>query len=157
MGVFSYETKSVLTYNGQAYLYNHCERYDTLKNLGWDFTEDKKWKATKAFAIITPIIGGIALILGCVVRTPSAGKAIGLAFILCCLFQGLSLLVLQSDVCKDNPAINFIKSLTPAVGKDYPSECAWDTGFKLSISAVPMWFVAALAFMATRPEEASKE
>ena len=152
VGVFQYKTKSLVEWHGNTYVYNHCESYESLKNnFSFDYTVDKKWKVTKAFSIITPILGGIFLVIcrlfACYWLSPSIWKLTGIVFLLCSLFQGLTLLVIQSDVCKDNPAINFINSTSTALGRQYPSECAWDVGFKLSIAAVPLWFVAGLAIL----------
>jgi hypothetical protein len=69
------------------------------------------------------------------------------------LFQGLSMLSLESDICLDNPAVGYLESLpgVTAIIGDFPEECSWAAGFKLSITAVVFWFLAGVVVLATPP------
>ena len=97
---------------------NECQKYDNLKSkFGYDYDIDETTMATMAFALLTPIIGGLALIYACIgpccIRpiVPSKWKSLGMIFITMSIFQGLALLVLDSSICNDNPVLQWMDSL----------------------------------------------
>jgi hypothetical protein len=148
-GAFAYRTKRSYRVNGDVYVRDVCESYDYLEDqYDFDYDVDSKWKTVKAFAIMTPIIGGIVMICSCFACcvpsvSPSLWKLAGMLFILMSLFQGLTLLIIRSNVCNDNPARNFLTEVsTPVFGEVFPEQCDLSSGFKLAISAVVFFFVA---------------
>jgi hypothetical protein len=113
-------------------------------------------ETVKAFAIMTPIIGGILVFCSCLAPcftvAPAQWKLGGMLFIVLSLFQGLTLLIIRSNVCNDNPARNFLVEKDPLFDEVFSEKCEWDVGFKLSISAVVCFFVAGVAtFMIPSP------
>jgi hypothetical protein len=117
---------------------------DTCVSFPSGIDKDSYWNTTQAFAIVAAVIGGLACIGSCVLpcfddQKPKLWKVIGLVFILCSLFQGLTLLFLSSDICKDNQVLAL---LPQAVRSLYPEECSLSSGTKMNISAVVFWFVA---------------
>ena len=162
VGIFGYRSKDALfvqDFNGNTdvYIRTYCAPYDDLTDyFGFEYDVDTKWTATKAFAIIGVTLGGILSIISCIVPCvsvcpPKYWKLLGFGFLLVCLFQGLSLLSLSSDVCTDNPLINALESLedrrTGLQRFNFPEKCAWESGYKLNISSVVFWFIAALSVL----------
>eukprot|EP00980_Cylindrotheca_fusiformis_P025150 scaffold13207_cov143-Cylindrotheca_fusiformis.AAC.3 len=63
----------------------------------------------------------------------------GALFLVCSLFQGLTLLVVDSSICHDNPVLQSENYTTDS------DSCEWYTGLYLSIIAVVLWFLAGVA------------
>jgi hypothetical protein len=162
VGIFGYRSKSALfveDFDGDTdvYIRTYCAPYDDLTDyFGFEYDVDTKWTATKAFAIIGVTLGGILSIISCIVpcvSPPSTKhwKLLGFGFLLVCLFQGLSLLSLSSDVCTDNPVINALErsenKITGLQRFNFPEKCEWASGYKLNISSVVFWFLAALSVL----------
>mmetsp|Transcript_1576 Transcript_1576/g.2316 ORF Transcript_1576/g.2316 Transcript_1576/m.2316 type:complete len:237 (+) Transcript_1576:191-901(+) len=118
-----------------------CLRYD-------DIQKDGNWTATMVFACIAFVIGGIGVIwtwlAPCIYLSQKKWKLIGISYIFCCLFQGLTFLFLNSNVCTDNQLVN-------SVGSPYPEECSWDVGTRMNIAAVVFWFVAGVLMVKAIP------
>jgi hypothetical protein len=155
VGVFSYRTTRAVEIGGNTFYQSYCANYDKLTDdYGYKYDVDSKWKTTKAFAIITVTLGGIFLILGCIAPcfTLSPGKwmFLGIMFMLLCLFQGLTLLSMDSNICLDNPAANFLEEQS-SLGIEFPEECEWEAGFRLNIASVAMWFAAAVTVFLLPP------
>jgi len=99
---------------------------------------DSKWKAVVAFAAITVIVGGITLFYTFMApflsfRSVHLWKLTGFLYIFCSITQGLTLLILESDLCKNNYFLS---------AAQYESECHGDWGFVLNIVSVVFWFLA---------------
>lgn len=75
-------------------------------------------------------------------------KAGGFLFIFCCITQGLTLLFLESNICKNNQFLS--KAL-------YESKCEWDWGFKLNITSVVFWFLAGVLMIGVIPSPVRPE
>lgn len=149
-GVFTYRTNGVMNSALASGLV--CSSYGTLEdNDDFEYDIDSKTRATMAFSITTPILGGLALVFACVgpcCTIPAAKwKKMGAVFIVCSILQGLTLLVLESSICQDNPALQYMESLDASLRDSFPTTCEWYTGFYLSILAVPLWFLAGVAAM----------
>ena len=69
------------------------------------------------------------------------------------IFQGLSLLLLSSNACKNNAIVNLAE--TTSTWADFPETCSLNTGGKLIISATAFWFAAAVASFGARKIERS--
>ncbi|KAL3931761.1 MAG: hypothetical protein SGBAC_011156 [Bacillariaceae sp.] len=129
-----------------------CRTYDSLVSTGFDYDMDATSRFVMAFAILTPIIGGLALCLACVGPccnnlTPSRWRAMGGVFLLSGIFQGSTLAVMQSSVCKDNPVLQYFEEYNLELLKTFPTsgECKAYTGYYLSIVAVALWILAGAA------------
>lgn len=149
-GVFTYRTNDVS--NTPFVSDFSCKSYGNLEDSsGFEYDIDAKTRATMAFSIITPILGGLAVVLACVgpcctIPAPK-WKAMGAIFILSSIFQGITLLVLESSICLDNPALQYMESLDANLRDTFPDTCEWYTGFYLNIVAVVLWFLAGVAAM----------
>lgn len=105
---------------------------------------DSKWKAARAFDVIVLIGGLIYVILGAVSACTPSGKVerphaiVGVCLLLLCLFSGLTLLALDSTLCKDNILLGELGRIV------FNDQCELSTGANCFISATVFWFVAAL-------------
>jgi hypothetical protein len=136
-GMWLYQGWTYLADSGTVYYQQTCFRYPE------DLNADAKWKTAQAFSIVTAVIGAVVMILNCCALlgspNPSKGFSIfAVAYLFCCLSQGLTLLFLQSDACQANPI--FEAEQVPA---DATSECNMAWGAKSSIAATVLWFLAA--------------
>jgi len=120
-------------------------------NLSDDISKDANWKTTQAFAIITVVIGGIMVfwtwLAPCFGGFKRFWKPAGLVYILCSIFQGLTLLFLESAACTANNVI----SLGAAA---YKQTCEWDWGTQTNISSVVFWFLAGAFMIVVVPPDA---
>ncbi|CAJ1949709.1 unnamed protein product [Cylindrotheca closterium] len=128
-----------------------CHPYQGLVAAGFDYDTDATTRFVMAFAILTPVIGGLALFLACAGPccnvTTSRWRAMGGIFLLCGAFQGLTLVVMQSSICKDNPVLQYYEEYNPELLNTFPSsrECQGYMGYHLSIAAVALWILAGIA------------
>ena len=150
-GVFSYKPwdktndsgedfASKMIFNGRSQ--EDCRYYGNYDTDGYAI-------ATMAFAILTPVIGGLALfyaILGtCCTVPPSRWKAMGTIFMTMSVFQGLTLLVLKSSICNDNLALDMMDAVDSDLRDSFSNTCEWAIGLEFSIAAVAFWFLAGLS------------
>jgi hypothetical protein len=152
-GVFGYRTKDWAEINDNIWVFTTCQSYSVIEDeFGFAYDEDKKMRTVQAFAITAPVVGGLMLIFACLAPCLTPGtvpwKLLGLMFLLVCLFQGLTLMVIQSSVCLDNPVLQYLDEEFPVIRATFPDECEWDAGFRLSLTAVVFWFVAGAATLA---------
>ena len=79
------------------------------------------------------------------------------AYLLTCIFSGLTFLFFKSDACVDNPLIAEINSKAASAIFDFPDTCSLGQGGKIMISSTVFWFVSALASAkAYQSEQADK-
>lgn len=120
---------------------------------------DSKWKSAMAFSVITLIMGGVvtfwALMASCLYPSQRAYKAGGFIYMICCLFQGLTLLFLDSNACHDNDLLTDLKEALPNANLTFPSSCSMAAGAKCSIAATVLWFLAAIAAVKVDPPQRS--
>ena len=71
----------------------------------------------------------------------------------CALFQGLTLLFLDSKACHDNSLIPALQQQASDLGVDltYATSCTMGAGAKCSIAGTVLWFMAAIAAMKVDP------
>mmetsp|Transcript_27627 Transcript_27627/g.39556 ORF Transcript_27627/g.39556 Transcript_27627/m.39556 type:complete len:262 (-) Transcript_27627:133-918(-) len=127
---------------------------------------DTKWRSARAFSALTLIIGGVVtfwMLLSWCARGFSGdrGKSLlrcaGMMYMLCCLFQGLTLLLMTSNACYNNGMVELTattlqNSVINFTG-EFPDECEMAGGAKASIAAVVLWFLAALAALKVEPPQ----
>jgi hypothetical protein len=114
-------------------------------------------QAIQNIAITIPVIGGVALCGACFsplfYLSPILWKLFGISFLSMSILQGVTLMVLESSVCLDNPLLQFLEAKFPLARAQYGEECEWGLGFKFGITAVVFWFVAGvLVFVIPTPE-----
>jgi hypothetical protein len=131
-----------------AYLIEGCGSYPD----GIDI--DPSWKAARAFSIMAFIFGLFVLIgscvAGCAIISDRGIKTYGVlapGYLLTAIFQGLTLLLLNSNVCRDNGLVKEAMDLTRVTFTDV---CSIGQGAKLIISATVFWFAAAFTSFAAR-------
>ena len=102
----------------------------------------------KAFAAVANILGGIGMVTllfnirGFV--QPEKIKMCGLFFLLCTLFEGLTLLVLRSNICNETGFFSYIFFLGDVPDIEIESvNCTLTTGSNLAVAGTVLWFIAA--------------
>lgn len=120
---------------------------------------DAKWKCAKAFSTMALIIGGVlafwSLLAGCFYPSKAMYRAAAMIYMLCSLFTGLSLLLLDSNACLNNSLMSGLQNLSALADVAFPASCSMGVGAKCTIAATVMWFVAALAALAIEPPQRS--
>lgn len=126
-----------------------CYNYPSGMNM------DSQWRSARAFSTMCLIIGGVvtffALLAGCLYPNKGTYKAGGMAYMLCCLFSGLSLLLLDSNLCHNNLLIGQLQQQLPDTTVTFESSCSMATGAKCTIAATVLWFLAAIAALKVEP------
>ena len=123
---------------------------------------DTKWRSARAFSGLTIIIGGVVtfwvLLSWCargVHRAKSLLRCAGMMYMICCLFQGLTLLFLTSNACNNNGMVGLTASaltnLPVNFSGEFPSTCTIASGGKSTIAATVLWFMAALTALHVDP------
>jgi len=120
---------------------------------------DAKWKSAMAFSTMALIIGGVlafwSLLAGCFYPAKNTYLAAGCIYMVCALFTGLSLLLLDSNACSstNNSVMTQLQELSAIVDYVFPESCSMGVGAKCTIAATVMWFVAALAAIVVEPPQ----
>uniref|UniRef100_A0A7S2XLM7 MARVEL domain-containing protein n=1 Tax=Attheya septentrionalis TaxID=420275 RepID=A0A7S2XLM7_9STRA len=142
-GVYVRRSTVAWVWGGNFYVDKRCINYD-----GDDMNPDAKWKTAKAFTIFALVFGSLLPCVSCFM--PNLYKPIGACMLLVCLFQGLTMLILDSNLCKNNSVINDINNEIPDIAADerFPTECSRDWGFNSNIACVVFWFVTAMIMIA---------
>jgi hypothetical protein len=143
-GIWYYQAWTIATSVNGSVIFETCHRYPSTVEI------DSAWKAARAFSTLTVIIGGVllfsTLISACVSpEKRNLTKSEGVGYILCCLFQGLSLLLLNSGVCKDNGLVETLKASMPLIDLDFDDTCSISTGARCAIAATVFYFLAGVA------------
>ncbi len=106
---------------------------------------DASWKAARAFGILVFIFS--CIVVAALLYTSCFPARAGIKFgrlmpplyLLMAIFQGLTLLFLDSTACKANPLLSGLGSFV------WPETCAISTGAKCYISATVFWAAAAFS------------
>lgn len=116
---------------------------------------DSKWRTARAFSIITLVISGVvtfwALLASCIYPSKQNYKAGGMIYILCCLFQGLTLLLLDSNACHNNSLITVLREQIPDDSVTFQPSCSMAAGANCAIAGTVLFFVAGIAAMKVDP------
>jgi hypothetical protein len=134
---------------------------------------DAPMKAARVFAIIALVLGGVFFFASLFSVSCFGGRSDekltltrseGVAYLLVCLCQGLSLLLLNSTICTNNSLIADLQSTLNDREKihiDFIENCSISKGARCCIAAIVFWFMAALtsclAVSAERKKEVNKE
>eukprot|EP00978_Attheya_sp_CCMP212_P024764 scaffold78419_cov48-Attheya_sp.AAC.1 len=142
-GVYLRRGTVVWEWGDDFYASKTCINYD-----GDDMNPDAKWKTVKAFTIFAIVFGSILPCVSCFM--PNLEKPIGACMLLVCLFQGLTLLLLDSNLCKNNNIINTLNAKIPPGSEEFlfPDECSRDWGYNSNIACVVFWFFTAVLMIA---------
>jgi len=137
-GFFNYQGWSYLVQQGTIYYARTCYTYSDA------VSPDPKWKTAQAFAIISVVIGGIAMCFNCcIICTPNPSKGFqcfSLLYLFTCLSQGLTFLFLKSDACQNNPIYNIE---LPVEVVEVSADCNLSWGANTGIAATVLWFLCA--------------
>lgn len=110
---------------------------------------DSKWMAARAFNTLA-LIGGFLWLMVDFCTTCARGRIkpepiwMGCLLLLTCLFSGLTLIALDSNICKNYELI----PIENMEGYEFNDECEISTGANLVIAATVFWFVASLCSLA---------
>eukprot|EP00804_Cyclotella_cryptica_P024263 CCRYP_012543-RA/>CCRYP_012543-RA protein AED:0.32 eAED:0.32 QI:243/1/1/1/1/1/3/1091/255 len=120
---------------------------------------DPKWKSARAFATMALIIGGCVtfwgLLAGCLYPNKAAYKLGGILMMLCCLFQGLTFLFLDSEACHNNSLTAALEQEISLINLTFEDSCVLAAGGKCAIAATILWFLAALSAFKVDPPKRS--
>jgi hypothetical protein len=152
-GIWSYQAWTVVTSLGGSVVFQGCWRYPEYIEFG----ESMQWsRAASSIALIITL--GFAFVDFLSVCTVT-GRRITSPFVQCIgymtasIFMGLSLLILNSDVCNSNDLSDQFQALFPNVAFDQAS-CTIARGAKCAISATVFYFLAgASSCVASRVEK----
>lgn len=144
-GIWSYQFWTVATSTGGSVIFETCHRYPP------DFVVDGNLKAARAFSTLAFIFGGVFLfsnlLSSCVSPLRNTPKLEAPAFLVACIFQGLTFLLLHSSLCTDNALIAKLEGDVASLGNsgvEFPETCSVSTGARCTIAAIVFWFMAAL-------------
>jgi hypothetical protein len=125
-------------------------------NVGYVTPEfDTKFNSAKALAITASVLGAFAwftlMFTTCCPISQRRLKALSFYFFLATLFQGLTFLIMKSNVCSKGffaayfptPNSTFVTNITSAKFDEVVVDvsCSLDTGSKLSLSATIFYFL----------------
>lgn len=172
--------QSVELYNYTAsgngyYQVSTCTDYNNDDNID----VDPSWMAARAFSTMVLILGGIALLIAlvtcCCVGGSNNNKCCcvpsnidlmnGIIYLLISLLQGLTLIILSSQLCQNNGDITKMMENGDVIVIDnnFPETCNLSQGAKCVISATVLWFFAGIMSLnlykgeRRRMEEAKKK
>lgn len=137
--------------NNDTVILEKCNNYPSEMDI------DSKWKSARAFSTMALIIGGCVtfwvFFIPCGLSSKHI-KATGVLLMLCCLFQGLALLLLNSNACKNNALVAELETQllkSPDEGNVYKDECTLSKGANCTIAATVFWFLAAVVMCRINP------
>ena len=149
-GVWFYRGWSYVTSEGEVFVFETCYNYPE------GTVYDANWKSAKAFNTMALIIGGFAVFVtfsaACMEVSKKTLQIVGMLNMVCCLFTGLTLLLLNSNACNNNLNVATFEQAFPSLGLTFPDTCTMGVGAKTTVSATVLWFVAAIAACMSSPK-----
>jgi len=167
-GIFYYKTREFEeSYHDFRWCASDCYSYTEFEDRydGYTMKVDSHWRVCMAFAIIGSVVGALAWIAsifipctGCARHPSSTPWHLVIAcFFIAAFSQGLTLLILQSSICEENPLLQYLERSQPTLRSTFPENgdgCEWEAGFRMSIAATVFWLLAAIAAIVIRPKTA---
>mmetsp|Transcript_18904 Transcript_18904/g.46907 ORF Transcript_18904/g.46907 Transcript_18904/m.46907 type:complete len:254 (+) Transcript_18904:159-920(+) len=150
VGPYSYRTKYAKEWSDETFAAQTCRNYDK-NGLEFKFEKDSKTQTVWAFSIMTPIIGALIICksfmdLTCGGVSGYGGKSnyscVGYSYFFTAIFQGIVLIIDQSSLCFDNPALQYLEANNPNLASTLSDECEVTTGYILQAIAVALWILA---------------
>ena len=138
-GIWYYESLAAISTTDGNYIVEYCQAYPDTVEI------DASWKAARAFSVLvfifSCIIVGTLLYESCFPAGAghSLGRCMPPLYLLVAIFQGLTLLFLDSAACKANPLLDGLGSFI------FQDACTISTGAKCFISATVFWAAAAVS------------
>ncbi len=151
VGTWSYRTRNYVQAGDEIWVIQTCRNYNYLeRELNFAYDLDSKARTAMAFSILAPLVGGFGTVVAYLAAcggalSDSRWKAIGNAFMLACVLQGLTLLIQSSSICFDNPVMQLLESQGNSIRDSLSDDCEWGPGYRLIISSVVLWFLAGLS------------
>ena len=121
-----------------------------------DIDVDPSWMAARAFSTMVLILGGIALLIAlvtccignnnkCYCVPSNIDLMNGIIYLLISLLQGLTLIILSSQLCQNNGDITkMMENGGVIIDNNFPEKCNLSQGAKCIISATVLWFFAGI-------------
>lgn len=126
-----------------------CEKYSDQVEM------DSMWKASRAFSIVAPVLGLFLIVSTLFVKNSSHWLVIAIVMmVFITLFQGLTMLIFQSNACDEIPLLYELES-NPIryafVAIIYDGTCKLDSGSIANIVAIVFWFITGLTMLVLGP------
>jgi hypothetical protein len=128
-----------------------------------DIDVDPSWMAARAFSTMVLILGGTSLLIAlvtcccignnnnkCCCVPSNIDLMNGIIYLLISLLQGLTLIILSSQLCQNNGDITKMMENGDVIiddsnnNKNFPDKCNLSQGAKCIISATVLWFFAGI-------------
>lgn len=131
--------------SGAFFVADTCEEYSSQI-----ITADGYWMMAQALGILALVIGGVhSLIVSWLsfgVKKPYSSKNIYMKispwiYLLCCLFQAMTLIVLRSEFCNQSVKQN-VDSLLRSATIEWSDKCKMELGSKMTMASMAFWFIA---------------
>lgn len=136
-GVWMYSSWALVATNEGTMIVKTCQGYPD------GIEADATWTTARAFSVISFFFALFVLVIKCCASCNTGTEApserlVPPMYLLLSLATGLTLLLLDSKICKDNPLLAFGDFV-------WPSTCSLGTGAKCIISSTVFWAAAALS------------
>ncbi|KAL7549790.1 hypothetical protein ACHAWF_013047 [Thalassiosira exigua] len=156
-GVWNFQFWSLVSSVDGTFVFESCRGYPDY------VTIDPAWKAARAFAVLTFLFAVVLFVFtvvnACTSGPPRAWTAP--LYFLTSFCQGMILLMLNSDACRDNAQMKLVAGVAKLGSVQFPDTCSMSGGAKLCISAVTFWagggVASFLAHKSSKEEEAAKD
>mmetsp|Transcript_38579 Transcript_38579/g.92323 ORF Transcript_38579/g.92323 Transcript_38579/m.92323 type:complete len:223 (+) Transcript_38579:262-930(+) len=132
---------------------DHCQLYPDTVHV------DGTWKAARVFNGIAIILGGSILMIdifsGCLSMKRGKSFMLGVViYAICCLCTGLSFMVLNSALCKNN---SVVEEINEAGGIQFGDSCKISMGGKSTIASCVLYFTCAIATLLIHPRKSEEK
>eukprot|EP00549_Striatella_unipunctata_P017421 CAMPEP_0118714754 /NCGR_PEP_ID=MMETSP0800-20121206/26403_1 /TAXON_ID=210618 ORGANISM="Striatella unipunctata, Strain CCMP2910" /NCGR_SAMPLE_ID=MMETSP0800 /ASSEMBLY_ACC=CAM_ASM_000638 /LENGTH=194 /DNA_ID=CAMNT_0006620663 /DNA_START=258 /DNA_END=842 /DNA_ORIENTATION=- len=144
-GIWQLTRWSAAVEGGELEFSESCVQYP--EEIGVDST----WQAARAFSILSPIVAFTCIVAAAVSICANLGKTgwnlIGLGFLFAAFFQGLTFLILQSNLCSNDPILEDFESITGINLTINDCQLEWEA--YACIAAVVTYVLTSLLMFAT--------
>lgn len=152
-GLWYYQSWNATLINPAIYE-GSCDLYPQTINV------DNNWKAARGFSLIALILAGSLLLLdvfqGCLSTKRNKSYRMGaIGYFICCISAGFTLLLLDSNVCKNNALVEELNRSFDRL--QFQQTCSMGQGAKSTIASVVMFFVASVGIALLHPAPKEKD